>query len=337
MENDPFKNFSLMRDCAAPAMVSFDLTSNCNLKCVHCFNDSGTDAPNTDLPPAKKLDIAREIAALHPLNVCLCGGETLCCPNLFEIIDILAPHVGKLSMVSNGYLMTENMAKRLVDSGLKLIQISIDGAYAWQHDSFRGVPGSFEHATAALDNLRKAKTQRVDVSLVPNKMNFDTMDAYFKMCSEKGVNEIRMMPFLPSGRGRSVGRNLMLSEGEYFRFMRDIERLREEYRGYPDVQWGDPLDHMRRMPENAKNGLHTYVMEIKTDGNLVLSTYLPVVVGNVAKHTLREYWDGGMHHMWGMEKYTQYTDKIRNIYDLDDFEPKPYSGELIVSDILEGE
>ena len=236
MGNDPFKNLSIMRDCASPAMVAFDLTSNCNLKCVHCFNDSGTDAPNTDLTPAQKLDIARQIAALHPLNVCLCGGETLCCPNLFEIIGILAPDVGKISMVSNGYLMTEDMAKRLVDSGVSLIQISVDGAYAWQHDSFRGVTGSFERATAALDNIRKAGVQRMDVSLVPNKLNFNTLDEYFSLCCAKGVHEIRMMPFLPSGRGRSVGRNLMLSESEYFYLCRDIERLsaaeREERPSY---------------------------------------------------------------------------------------------------------
>lgn len=46
------------------------------------------------------------------------------------------------------------MAKQLAEHGLDLAQISIDGANAWQHDSFRGVMGSFERATAAVRNLK---------------------------------------------------------------------------------------------------------------------------------------------------------------------------------------
>ena len=328
-------DLATMRNTAAPVMVSLDVTSNCNLRCVHCFNDSGNEAPIADLSPDKKLEIARQVADLHPHNVCLCGGETLCCPNLLEICDVLAPNVGKLSMVSNGFIMTEAVARKLKEHGLSLVQISIDGAFAWQHDSFRGVKGSFEKATQAVRNLIAAGITTVDTSLVPNKLNHRSMEAYVRLCIELGVHEIRMMPFLPSGRGRSIGRNMMLSSEEYFAFCRDIQRLSKEYAGRIHLQWGDPIDHMRRMPANAELGLHSYSMEIKTDGSLSISSYLPVMAGNVTKHTPREYWDAGYRLIWADKRYTQYIDKIRNIYDLEDFEPAPYSGEVIMMDLLE--
>lgn len=336
-ERDMFRNFSMMRQTAAPIMVSFDVTSRCNLRCVHCFNDSGSDAPFTDLPPEVKLDIARQVAQLHPHNVCLCGGETLCCQNLNEIMDVLSPAVGKLSMVSNGYLMTKQRAKELKEHGLDLVQISIDGANSWQHDSFRGVQGSFERATAAVRNLVEAGIPMVDVSLVPNRLNYRSLPEYLKLCRDLGVHQVRMMPFLPSGRGKSIGRNMMLDAHQYFELGRDICRLNREYGGRPDIQWGDPIDHMRRMPLNAENGLHTYVMEIKTNGDLTVSTYLPVIAGNCTKHTLREYWDGGYRLIWADKRYTQHSDKIRDIYDLEDFEPAPYSGENIFIDMLEAD
>ena len=153
-QHEVFIDLNHYRLMHGPIMVSFDITQRCNLRCVHCFNNSGDQAPNADMPRDTKLAIARQVAEMHPFNVCLCGGECLCSPELFEIMDILRPHVAKLSMVSNGWLISKKMAKQLAEHGLDLAQISIDGANAWQHDSFRGVMGSFERATAAVRNLK---------------------------------------------------------------------------------------------------------------------------------------------------------------------------------------
>ena len=335
-QHEVFIDLNHYRLMHGPIMVSFDITQRCNLRCVHCFNNSGDQAPNADMPRDTKLAIARQVAEMHPFNVCLCGGECLCSPELFEIMDILRPHVAKLSMVSNGWLISKKMAKQLAEHGLDLAQISIDGANAWQHDSFRGVMGSFERATAAVRNLRAAGISTVDVSMVPNQLNYRSLEEYAELCWSLGVNQVRLMPFLPSGRGRSVGRCLMLDEGQYFEFCRTLERLDQAYKGRLMFQWGDPIDHMRRMPRNASFGLHTYAMEIKANADLTLSTYLPVLVGNCKRHTLREYWDGGFKTLWAYEHLTRYTDQIRNIYDLETFEPAPYSGETVMHDLLEG-
>lgn len=319
---------------SGPEQVSFDITQNCNLRCVHCFNNSGKSAPLQDLSKEEKLEVARQIAALRPKNVCLCGGEVTCSPYLFEIIGILKPNVGNLSMVTNGFNMTEELAKKFAENGITLAQVSIDGAYAWQHDSFRGVNGSFERATNAVKYLKKAGIKKIDTSLVPNRLNHKTMKEYVALCASLGVSEIRMMPFLPSGRGKSIGRDLMLNAEEYFEFQRACQKLAKEYAGKLDFLWGDPLDHMRRMPANAKLGLSTYVMEIKTNGDLVFTSYLPVVAGNVLHGSLKEYWERGYDRIWGNENFTKYTEQIRNIYDLETFEPSPYSGEKIIMDLL---
>ena len=322
---------------SGPEQVAFDLTSKCNLKCVHCFNDSGNDAPFQDISAEQKLEIARQIAAFHPVNVCLCGGEPTLNPALTDIMDILRPNVGKISMVTNGFGMTPDFAKKLVDHGLSMGQVSIDGAYAWQHDSFRGVNGSYERAKNAVRYLRAAGLRQIDTSLVPNRLNMRTMPEYLRMCAELGVHEIRLMPFLPSGRGASVGSALLPDEEEKFRFCRTLMTLKTEYAGRVSILWGDPIDHMRRMPAQAKKGSTTYVMEIKTNGDLTFSTYLPVVAGNCTRHSLQEYWAAGYDRIWNNEQFTRYSDQIRNIYDLAEFEPKPYTGETINIDLMKKE
>ena len=319
-----------------PQQVSFDITTRCNLKCVHCFNDSGIDAPFQDSSVVDKKRIAGQIAGFHPINVCLCGGDPTMSPALFEIMDLLRPHVGKLSMVTNGFSMTPELAQKLIAHGLTLGQVSIDGAFAWQHDSFRGVAGSHERAKNAVKYLRDAGIQRLDTSMVPNRLNMHTIREYARMCCELGVNEIRLMPFLPSGRGASVGNALLPDAEEMFHFCRSLMAVKETYAGRMEITWGDPLDHMRRMPLLAAQGNSTYIMEIKTNGDLTFSTYIPVVAGNCTRHSLKEYWDAGYGTIWGNKRYTAYTDQIRDIYDLEDFEPRPYTGETIDLDLIEG-
>lgn len=319
-----------------PQQISFDITTNCNLKCVHCFNDSGSDAPFKDICAEDKKAIAKQVAQFHPVNVCLCGGEPTLSPALFDIMDILRPEVGKISMVTNGFTMTPELAKKLMDHGLNFGQVSIDGAYAWQHDSFRGVEGSYARAKNAVRCLKEAGITKMAVSMVPNRMNMHTVWEYAKMCHELGVDEIRLMPFIPSGRAVSVGTALLPDEEEKFRFCRTLMQVKKAYAGTMEITWGDPIDHMRRMPMLAEQGNTTYIMEIKTNADLTFCTYIPVVVGNCEKHSLQEYWDAGYKNIWGNKKYTQYTDKIRDIYDLEDFEPKPYTGETITIDLIEG-
>ncbi len=333
---DPMAKFMLMRNTAGPVSVSFDITSDCNLRCVHCLNNSGASSPREDLSAAQKLDVARQIATLRPQLVCLCGGETLCCGNLLDIVDALYPHTGKIGMVSNGYALTAEKARQLKAHGVHHVQISVDGANAWQHDTFRGVAGSFDRAVNALRFLKDAGIPQTYVSLVPNKLNFRSLKEYAGLCRSLGVNTIRAMPFLPSGRGRSVGRSLMLDEQEYFEFCRALVRLKGEYAGRLEFEWGDPLDHLRRMAFNAEHGLHTYVMEIKSDGALAATPYLPIVFGSCKKQTLKEYWDAGYNRIWEDKRFTSLTEKVQNIYDLDTFEPRPYGGDNIYIGIMEG-
>lgn len=68
-----FKNeYSMLSKLTGPIMISLDITQKCNLKCVHCFNNSGSSVSD-ELSDKEIIDVANQIAELHPHNVCLCG------------------------------------------------------------------------------------------------------------------------------------------------------------------------------------------------------------------------------------------------------------------------
>lgn len=328
------ENYSVMKNLSGPVTVSFDLTTKCNLKCVHCYNNSGKNQDTEEVSDAEILKVAEQISELHPYNVCLCGGETLCRKNILEIMDILYGHVGKISMVSNGFALNKEVAQELIKHGLDHIQISLDGINKYQHDTFRGVEGSFEHATNAIRYLKECNITRIATSLVPNKLNYKSMNEYMDLCYNLGVDTVRMMPYIPSGRGKTIGRKLILSDSEYFYFMREIDKLVSVYAEKMQIEWGDPLDHMRRMPFNAFHKLRTYCMEVKANADITVTTYLPIVVGNCRKHSLKEYWDAGYKCIWNDKRVVEQVNKIQNIYDFDLFEPAPYSGHKIYYEII---
>lgn len=304
---------NIKTELSAPIMVAFDITNKCNFKCLHCFNHSGENVHSDELDNIDKLEVVRQIIELKPYVVCICGGETTCCDILFEILESLTKVVPTVNMVSNGYLIDENIALKLKALHIGSVQISIDGINAEQHDTFRGHYGAFEHAVSAVKNLRKAGVN-VMVALVPNKLNYKDAYEYFKMCRDIGASQARCMPFLPMGRGGEVGSNLLLTKEEEYEFCQSMMRAKNDFKDLY-IEWGDPIDHTYRLPDNAKLGIDAYSMDVRSNGDVGVSAYFPISVGNCKRHTLKEYWDAGYKKIWQNEEIIKTVRILENITD----------------------
>lgn len=299
---------------STPLSISIDITNMCNLKCLHCYNSSGNKREN-ELSENELKSVVRQIAAMKTSYVCLCGGETLCCHCVSELIQILKGNTGSINMVSNGFLITEEIVENLIDSGLDMLQISIDGLTDIEHDTFRGRRGSFEKAVNAV-KLCVKHNLTTSVSCCPNKLNYNSISDLIDYCYSLGVVSFRMMPLIPMGRGGSI-ENLLLSEDEYFKLKQLINKKKKKYfQTNYQIEWGDPLDHLKRMPANSQIGYSTYMMIIKSNGDITMTPYLPIIAGNIREHTLKEYWDAGFKNIWKNEKIIEYVSSIETIDDL---------------------
>ncbi|WP_317312234.1 radical SAM protein [Clostridium thermobutyricum] len=120
--------------------MSIDITNNCNLRCLNCFNRSGNDLIRNELSDEEFIIIDKEISENNLHTFCFCGGEHLLRYDLLlKMCDILSSHIYNINMVSNGYLMTKEKVLELKKHGMKHIQISIDGCSSKSHDYMRGV------------------------------------------------------------------------------------------------------------------------------------------------------------------------------------------------------
>lgn len=79
--------------------------------------------------------------------------------------------------------------------------------------------------------------------------------------------------------------------------------------------WGDPVDHLIRY-KNANNLLDQVV--VHANGDIVVSAYLPLVIGNIRKHSLKEYWDKGLNKVWSTKIVQFLVSKMVSISEMDE-------------------
>ncbi len=117
-----------------PSQIIIDATQFCNLACIHCPHPTfiKTDAysgTHLDVDLHKKL--IDEIAT-DGLGICqyiryTANGETLIHPKFDEMIEYAGKYCKtKINVTTNGVLLTEKKAKKLLDSGVNVFDISLD-------------------------------------------------------------------------------------------------------------------------------------------------------------------------------------------------------------------
>ena len=314
-ETSDFNFLSSLKHLSGPLTLSWDITNKCNFNCAHCLNCSNDQSKHDFSDELNKDDVTRllkQIQDIRPYSMCICGGEPTLSPYLFRTIKEISSVGTIVNMVSNGYLIDDAFAKSLNSAGLSLCQISLDSDIEDEHDSFRGVKGAYRRAINAIKSIVKAKID-LAISFVPTKFNLPHFDNYYRLLESLGCKLVRIMPLLPMGRGLHHFNELEPTGEDYFKFVLDIKKYNDKSNKQLRIEWGDPLEHIylakylpRPVPIN---------MEIKSNGDISPSIYLPISVGNIRRHSLKEYWDAGFNRIWGHSDVMALTDLIHTLED----------------------
>lgn len=135
----------------------WNITEKCNLKCGHCYRDSGAMDPfdsgqGAVLSDEKCIQLIDEIKRLDPPIVLLSGGEPLLKKNVFDIVQGCKEAGLRVGLSTNGTIIDENMARKIRRSGVDYVGISIDGREAF-HDDFRALEGASALSWVAIKHL----------------------------------------------------------------------------------------------------------------------------------------------------------------------------------------
>jgi len=132
-----------------------EITRRCNLSCAYCGSDCSPGATPEELPTEEWIKIVRQLAEdFNPREVMIAvtGGEPLLRPGALELFAELN-HLGfPFGMVTNGTLIRKELARKIVETGIGSISLSLDAPPA-VNDRYRGAGGA-EKVQRAIESLR---------------------------------------------------------------------------------------------------------------------------------------------------------------------------------------
>lgn len=183
-------------------IVVWNITRACNLKCVHCYNDSGACKASDELSTAEAKGVIDDLVQFGVPSVLFSGGEPLMRPDLFELIGYAVERGVRTVISTNGTLITAEKARQIKQHGVSYVGISLDGIGP-VNDKFRGVTGAFVKAVEGIKNCQDAGV-RIGLRLTLTGKNVQDLESLFDFFESQQIERACFYHFVPSGRGGAM-------------------------------------------------------------------------------------------------------------------------------------
>ncbi len=273
----------------SPITINWAVTNRCNFKCSHCYSRND---PSNEIELKTLLKCIKKIADAGVLSINFGGGEPLLRKDLADI-SIFASQCGlRVSMNSNGFLISRKQAVELRKAGFSKIGISIDSHLPETHDSFRGVKGSHKKAVEALSFLSDAGIE-TSISTVICRINFQDVESMISFAVRNKASLLNFHNFKCSGLGRANKDMLDLSSGEWKEFYQGAINVRKET-GDIRISFDDPI--IASLGTNSDDALvkgsicGKLSLNIKSNGDITPCGFIPAVIGNIINDDLKNVW-----------------------------------------------
>jgi len=195
--------------------VAIETTGTCNQKCDYCYNewreDGGASVERTAkdklLPRVKKL-----LDTFTIDHVTVTGGEPFARTDLFEVLEMLRDHSVGVQIISNGGLITEELAQKLAPHKVRYVQVTLNGPNAELHEAHVG-RGHFEKTLTGVRALKKHGVPVVGC-IVITKKNAARVAEILELWLSLGVKQISLSRFSPAGYAARHAAQLLPTRSE---------------------------------------------------------------------------------------------------------------------------
>jgi len=183
-------------------VVVWNITRQCNLKCVHCYAHAKDQLFENELTFEQGKTLIDDLAGFGVPVLLFSGGEPLVRKDLPDLAAYAVEKGMRAVISTNGTLISKNMARTLKEIGLSYVGISLDGMEAI-NDRFRGVPGSFKKAMQGIRNCQEAGI-KVGLRFTINKANVQEIPPIFDLLEEMDIPRVCFYHLVYAGRGSKM-------------------------------------------------------------------------------------------------------------------------------------
>ncbi|MDR0522191.1 MAG: radical SAM protein [Planctomycetaceae bacterium] len=284
-----------------PLGIQFELTAKCNLKCKHCYNQSHPQNDDAMMLFDWQRTVSDIIAAGGIFQCIVSGGEPLMLgDNLFDIMTPLHNDGTSFILITNGWLVHEDIVNRLKRYRYYWTQVSIDHLHESEHDVFRGCTGSWQRAVNAAELFSAAGLPlRIAHSVTPDNLQY--LEQFIDFAYLLGASSIVCGDVMLSGRV-AENRNLLMNDEQRSRMYEIIDSSHTKYAGRLTVI----ASMSEQLSIESKNGLPNTSVIIRPNGDVRLDCTMPFVIGNVLQKPFPEIWKEYGNTCWQDERVKSY-------------------------------
>jgi len=282
-----------------PYHVVWEVTTRCNLDCIHCYAGS-VDSTRAGLSTGEGKRLLGQIAEVDKFRmIVITGGEPLLRNDIFELVEYAGQLGFKIVFSTNGTLLTPVMAKDLARLGVVNFSISLDGFTPECHESIRRKPGCFQ---GAIDGLRAAARTGVcvQVNFTAMKQNLVELPGVIDLAESLKADIIMVFQAIPP---QGEGESLELDVDEQVGLIQTIAEKQRKAGGLiipvccPEY-WPWLVEHRRfSLSRGIRNqafsgcGAGSGFSYVRFDGEVWPCNFIPLSAGSVRQQSFADIWN----------------------------------------------
>ncbi len=272
-------------------LLFWEATGRCNLACKHCRRqETRADELTTDEMRA----VLDSVASMGRTVIVFSGGEPLMRDDWRELAAYAKSLALPTALATNGTLIDAGLAKEIAAAGFHRVSISLDGADATTHDTFRGVEGCFDAALAGIAHLRAAG-QAIQINASIARHNFAYLDELYQQARQVGAEALHLFLLVPVGCGLEITESHQLTAMEYEGVLNAVVRYQKagdmELRATCAPHYARVATWENHPPQSSRGCLAgRSVLFLSHAGEVYPCGYLPISCGNVRSESLAEIW-----------------------------------------------
>ncbi len=274
-------------------IIAWEVTAACNLACEYCRASATASPDESELSTVEALAFIDQVVPLKPMII-LSGGEPLLRPDIFTLAEYATDRGVRVSLATNGTLLSLEMVERIKTAGIMRVSISLDGPDPETHDATRG-SGSFDLSMQGIENLRGEVDFQINMTIT--KENLDQVSATMDLAERLGAVAFHLFFLVPTGRGSEDELVTPEEQDEILRWVAKECRKRSlEVKVTCAPQYGRVIREV--LTESERKGMMgsaclagTSFVFVSRTGDVCPCGYLPVVAGNIRMESFPEIWE----------------------------------------------
>jgi MoaA/NifB/PqqE/SkfB family radical SAM enzyme len=208
-----------------PLNITLELTRRCNAKCDYCNHWREQRQTEQEIT-----DFVAIVRRFKPFSVTICGGEPFMRKDALEIIRAVveAPGWRYVSIITNGWFLSEERAQKLMDTGLHQINVSLNYPDDRQ-DEDRKLPGLYKKISHIVPWMA-ARGANVQLNTIIMNDNLDDVVPIAELAHRWGASVMyTLYSELPADNHGHLFP--AVRQAKLFAVLKELKRLRKKWRG----------------------------------------------------------------------------------------------------------